>query len=121
MARTAVTPVTLAKYPALPITVNSIDVAFSTGSTTDGFSYQASGRELVLVTNVNASPQTVTIKSVADSLGRTGDLGAYSLSQNEYCAFIVPLDGFVQSDGTVNVDVGHNDVHVAVIRLPSVI
>jgi hypothetical protein len=120
MARTTLTPKVLVAYPTLPVAANSLDLAFETGTATDGFAapIRGGGKDLLLVTNVNASAQTFTLVSVIDDLKRTGDITTYSLAQNEIAAVSLQSKGFDQGDGMVHVNVGHNDIHATVIHLP---
>jgi hypothetical protein len=120
MARTTLTPKVLTAYPTLPVSANALDLAFETGTATDGFAapIRGAGRDLLLVTNVNASAQTFTVVSVIDDLKRSGDITTYSLAQDEIAAFPLNAKGFDQGDGTVWVNVGHNDVHATVIHMP---
>jgi len=107
------------RYPPLPVAANSLDFAFTVGDAVNGLQYQATGREVVLVRNINAGSQTFTLLSVADEFGRKGDITTYSLAAGEFAVLIPPLKGFQQADGSVWIDVSHDDVHVAVLRLPA--
>lgn len=120
MPRTAITVNEAAKrYPVLPVGVNSLDFAFAVGDSVNGLEYVASGREAVILSNVNAGAQTFTLLSVADEFGRKGDIAAYSLGPNEFAILVPPLKGFQQADGKIYIDVSHNDVNIAVLRLPA--
>jgi hypothetical protein len=70
----------------------------------NGNNFTNDGRTELIVHNSDAAPHTVTVKSVACSHGRTGDI-AVPVAAGER-AFLGPFDpgGFNQSDGTVNVD-----------------
>jgi hypothetical protein len=106
------------RYPVLPVSPDSLDVAFTVGDSVNGLEFVATGRELVLMRNVNAGAQTFTLKSVKDELNRTGDIPAYSLGPGEFAPLYPPLKGFQQPDGKVYIDVSHNDVNIMVLRLP---
>jgi hypothetical protein len=106
------------RYPTFPIAPDSLDVAFTVGDAVNGLEYVATGRELVLMRNVNAGPQTFTLKSVKDELNRTGDITTYSMGAGEFAPLYPPLKGFQQPDGKVYIDVSHNDVNIMVLRLP---
>jgi hypothetical protein len=109
------------RYPVLPVLANSLDFAFTPGDAVNGLQYQATGREVVIMRNTNVGAQTFTLKSVADAESkRTGDISAYSLAAGEFSVLCPPLKGFQQADGKVYIDVSHDDVHVAVLRLPSI-
>jgi hypothetical protein len=106
------------KYPVLPVAANSIDFTFSVGDAVNGLEYVATGREVVIMRNVNVGAQTFTLKSVKDELNRTGDITNYSLGPNEFAVLVPPLKGFQNPDGKVYIDVAHNDVNIAVLRVP---
>jgi len=108
-------------YPALQPAANSRDVGFQASDTGLGnYTPIVDGKTLVLITNINAAPQTVTFQSVPDTLNREGDITAYSLTQYEVALF-GPFKnaGWLQT-GTVGlwIDTSDNDVKIAVITLP---
>jgi hypothetical protein len=67
-------------YPALQPAANSLNVVFQAADASL-FQYTplVSGKTYILAMNTDSSAHTVTIVSVADSLGRTGDITSYSL------------------------------------------
>ncbi len=90
MSRLSVTPQQmLGAYPSLPISADGADFVFTAAgaSFADGASFAITGKELLLVHNGAGTAQTVTISSVADEKGRTGDISAYSVGAGEYAAF----------------------------------
>lgn len=121
MARLALTPVSLpAKYPALPLTANAIDVAFTPAgaSFAEGAGFALTGKEIVIVHNANVGAQTVTVTSVADPYKRTGDITAYSLGVDEYC--VLPQfqpQGWAQTNGQLYLAASAADVEFLVLRL----
>lgn len=120
MARDTVTVNESAKrYPALQPAADSLDFAFTAGESDNGYQYKATGREVVIMRNINVGAQTFTLLSVADKLNRKGDITAYSLAAGEFAVLVPPLDGFQQADGNVYIDISHDDVHIAVLRVPS--
>lgn len=111
-------------YPALPITPLAAAFVFTTADATSN-TFVSTGRELLLVRNTGAAPQTVTVTSVADNVNRTGDITAYSLPIGSVTPqFAVlgpfPANGWKQTNGTVIVAASSTDIAFAVIRLPSV-
>ncbi len=110
----------VARYPALPLTANSADFAFTAAGVDfeDGFEFVLTGREVLLV-QAPADGCTVTLNSVADPYKRTGDITAYALGASEFAAFYPPVEGFRRSDGTIWGAVSAADVNLAVLRLPS--
>ena len=110
----------VARYPTLPLTANSADFVWTAAGAdfADGFSFASTGKEVLLVNNLNAGAQTVTINSQADPYRRTGDITAYSVGISELAAFFPPVDGFRRSDGTIWGAASAADVSLAVLRLP---
>lgn len=111
----------IAKYPALPLADDASDFVWTAAGADfeQGFSFPATGRELLLVRNDNSAEQTITINSVADPYQRTGDIANYSLGAGEYAVFPpFPVDGWQQSDGSIHGAASAADVMLAVLRLP---
>ncbi len=114
MARTALTKLTApGSYD-----VDGAALAFAAGDAVNGNQFTAAGKDLIVVHNADGvSAHTVTIKSVADDLGRTGDL-TVSVPANAYRVFgPVKLTGFIQTDGKIYVDVDNASLELAVIDL----
>ena len=107
----------------LPITpvADSLDQIFvAPTATVDGVSFKSTGREVVSVRNTHASSAwTFTIKSVADSLGRTGDIGPYTLNAGDTAMFQMPANGFKDSNGNITIVMSDLTVKVAVARTTS--
>lgn len=80
----------------------------------NGMSFVNDGDTLLMVEGTGAI--TVTVKSVADALGRTGDV-VQILASGDLGQF-GPLDpgGFNQADGTVNVDLTSANGKVYAVR-----
>lgn len=118
MARTALTPI------APPADWGTVPTAltFTALDGTDGGQFTSTGRELVIVRNTNATARTVTVPSTASArlggrAGASSDQTA-SLAQNDHRVFgPFPLDGWVQTDGRVYINVTGAGVEAAVIRL----
>jgi hypothetical protein len=94
MARTALTPQVLplasgaSYFPALPITATSADLVFTAGdSGNENVVPIVSGKTVVLAFNAHATTTfTLSIISVADAQGRTGDITNYAiLAQKTSC------------------------------------
>lgn len=118
MPRTAL-PITTATgaYPGT-VAANAADFTWQAGDATNLNSFVSTGAELLLVRNDNASAQTVSVLSVADSFARTGDITSYSVDAGEYATFgPFPTAGWRQSDGTVHIDPSHTDLKFAVVKL----
>lgn len=109
------------KGPFDTISANGADFTFAAGTITDGDTFVCTGREILLVKN-GTGTNTITITSVADDIGRTGDITTYSLGTGEFAAFGVGLTndkGWKSSAGTVRITVSSAEVTVAVLRLPA--
>jgi len=122
MSRTAITPQSPpGPYPSLPLGAGAADVTFTAADAVNFNNFVSTGRELLLVNNPSGSAYTVTVHSVADPLGRTGDITTYSVGAGKTSMlgpFLQP--GWLQSDGTVWVDASNAALLLAVVRLPSV-
>jgi hypothetical protein len=111
---------TLQKIMALAPVADSLDDIFVAPTvTTDGVSFVATGREIVTIKNTGASPFTWTLKSVADSLNRIGDVGPYTLAAGDQSTILINGSGFTSTTGIVNIVMSDLTVKVAVNRAPS--
>lgn len=77
------------------------------------------GKEILLFKNTDASSHTVTITSTADDLGRTLDIGPYTVSAGGIAFFgPVPTRGFIQaSNSKLYFESDSALVSVAIVRL----
>jgi hypothetical protein len=79
----------------------------------------ASGNDLIFAHNTGAGANTVTVTSVADELGRTGDIAAYSLGAGEYGVFgPFKNQGWTQTDGKLYFQASSAEVKFGVVQLP---
>lgn len=122
MARLALTPKTLpGPYPTLPPAAGSLAVTEAAPSVAgDGVSFAfVPGRTILMVRNTNAAAQTVTLTSVPDTQGRSGDVSAYSLAAGAI-AFLGPFsgEGWRQADGSIYAVASHVDVKFTALQLP---
>lgn len=104
------------------ITANAADFAWTACDASNGNSCTHTGRELILAYNSNgsATAYTITVSSVADELGRTGDQ-TYSLGAGEYCVLgPYPVRGWRQSNGKLNFSSTNAELKFRVIRLPNI-
>jgi len=77
------------------------------------------GREILVVDNTGADTATVTVSSVADPYGRTGDTTKIVAAGASAIFQMFPTAGWQQSDGYIYVSCTAVDgVYFAVIRLP---
>lgn len=94
------------------VTETAADVSNSNSVTMTGH-----GRDLLLVRNSGGSTRTVTISSVADSRGRTGDI-VETLAAGELKIYGPPaLEGWRQTDRQLYFAGSHSDLKFSVIRL----
>jgi hypothetical protein len=120
MAETAIT-VQTAKTPFEVVSAGGLDFTLAAADASNGNKYQVTGREILVMYNSDASPQTVTINSVNDEKNRDGDIAAYSLAAGDYALFAGGLTnskGWKQTDGTITLTVSDAGILLAAIRLP---
>lgn len=110
-------------YPALQPGAGTLAIAFQAADAAlMNYTPCVEGKTYILVTNVNASPKTVTFTSVADSQARTGDITSYSIAQYAVAQF-GPFKAAGWSHGSTStggiwIDNNSADVHIAVLTLP---
>jgi hypothetical protein len=81
--------------------------------------FSSGGNDLVIVHNSGVSTRTVTINSVVDPYGRTGDITAYSLAAGDYAVFgPFKQAGWMQTTGKIHIEASHADVLIGVVALP---
>lgn len=120
--RTVLTPLTV-KGP-YPGTVSAGDLsvtALDSVDNTNGNSWVGNGRDLMVIQNPTAGAITVTLTSVADQLGRKGDITAYSIPANTGFMFFWfgSLIGWAQdAQGTIYLDASATGLKIKVLRIP---
>ena len=118
---TALTVQTI-KAPFAAIAANGVDFTFAAGTITDGDTFICTGRELLLVNNVNVAAKTILIVAVDDETNRSENIGPYSIGAGEFAVFgqgLTNSKGWKSTAGTIRITVEHADVKVAVLRLPA--
>ena len=121
MAAPTVITVQQMKGPFDAVVALGFDITFAASTLTDGDTFQCTGRELLLVYNSSTSA-TITITSVADEKGRTGDITTYAVAGSGYSIFPVGLTnapGWKSAAGTIRITCSATTLKVAVIRLPA--
>lgn len=101
------------------ISADAADLTFTACDVSNLNSCTIDGKTALIFTNTGASTYTVTINSVADELGRTGDITAYSLAAGETCVFgPFPLKGWGQSGTPIKLhfEASNAAVKVAPVR-----
>lgn len=83
-----------------------------------GNEFTLTGNEIILVRNTDASAHNVTLTSVADPFGRTGDISSESIAADEYKAFkATEIQGWRQSDGKFYLSADDTTVEFAILKL----
>jgi hypothetical protein len=101
-----------------PITAGSLAITFTACDATNGNSFTATGREVLLVQNADGSAaHTFTVTSVADNLNRLDtSLTTYSLPLSTFAAVEMKnLSGWIQS-GSINLTCSSTQIKYAVLQ-----
>ena len=104
-------------YPALPVSANALDLAFTAADATNKEQFVPGNDTLVIVKNEGAVARTVTFTSKVDEKNRTGDVTAYSLGAGELAMFRFKKAGWMQSDGKIYMEAEHAVIKYALIQL----
>jgi len=80
--------------------------------------FLSTGNDLVLAHNTGGSDHTVTITSVADSYGRTGNISQLVTAGNIYAFGPFPQTAWMQTGGYIYLEADSTDVDFSVITLP---
>lgn len=117
-ARTLVSTATPAPILAGPPGATTLDIVWTAADTVNNNAFTMSGNDVLLCYNSGASPYTVTVSSVADSLGRTGDIATYSIAAGTI-SWIgpIPVNGFAQANGQCYISASNVAVKFAVIKV----
>lgn len=103
------------------VNINAGDLAVTetAGDTVNGLSFSSTGKEVLLVRNTDAVAHTFTITSIADHLGRTGDVANYSVPANSVVAIqMSTLEGWRSViTGLVTLIASSNLLNFSVLRL----
>lgn len=94
------------------------DLTMAAADVANGNQFVASGKDLVIAHNTGGSAYTVTVTSVADPYGRTGNISAYSIGAGEYAIFgPFELAGWQQTDGKILISASNAAVKFGVVPL----
>jgi hypothetical protein len=118
MTRATITPFTaLGAYGTYG--AGLADFTLTAANVSDKNMCVASNNDLIIAYNSDVTnPYTVTISSVADTFGRTGDITSYSLAAGDYVAFGPFRNvGWKQSDGKLYFEANNAAIKFAVIAL----
>jgi hypothetical protein len=130
MARTQLTPQTLplvgpgaSYFPSLPITSTCADLVFTAGDgSNNNYVAITNTKTVVLAQNTSTGTNTLTIVSVADAQGRTGDITSYAigaLKTSCFGPFVTSPTGWNQSSPAgLWLNPSSSFVQFAVLNLP---
>ncbi len=101
------------------IPLTPVDPGFVPADITNGNSFRSTGRELLLVENVSAGAETITINSnPASRTARNGPITTASIAAGAIKAFqIFPKDGW-ESGGLITMLASDDHLLLAVVRFP---
>jgi len=100
---------------------NLADMVMTAANVSDKNQFVCTGNDLVIAHNTNAgsTARTVTVTSVADPYGRTGNIAAYSIGAGEFAVFgPFKSTGWQQTDGYVYLEADNAEVKFGVVTLP---
>lgn len=118
MARQSLTKTTATTsgFPTAGVTLTT-----TAEDTTNHSQFVNTGKELVVVHNTGGSSYTFTVTGVADKFGRTGNITAESIAAG-VIKIVGPFSaqeaGWMQTDGTIQLDASNAAVKFGVITLP---
>jgi hypothetical protein len=118
MARTSLTPKAALGIRSNVYTANAADLTMTAADVANKNQAAASGKNLIFAHNTGVGAVTITITSVVNGLGRTGDITAFSLGAGEYAVFgPFGIEGWVQSDLKLYFEASAADVKFGVVDL----
>jgi len=99
-------------------TPGQLDITFTAADVANGNAFPFSGREVLLVQNADgAAAHHFTVSSVADGLGRTGDITAYTVALSGFSAIDAnTLQGWLEGDGNIYLSGDNASIKFAVLR-----
>lgn len=118
MARQSHTPLTALGTKTDAYSANAADLTMTAADTVNKEMVALTGNELVVAHNTGAAEHTVTVTSVVDEMGRTGNVAAYAVGAGEYAVFgPFGTEGWRQSDGKLYFEANHAEVLFGVVKL----
>lgn len=119
MARQVHTPLTALGTKMNAYSAGAADLTMTAADAVNYEEVAFTGTEIVIAHNTGASPYVVTISSVADAQGRTGDIDSYSLAADDYAVFgPLKLEGWLQVGGLLYFEADNAAVKFGVVKLP---
>lgn len=118
MARQIHTPLTALGTKTNVYMANAADLTMTAADVSEKEQVTLTGNELVIAHNTGASAYTITVTSVVDKMGRTGDISTYSLGAGEYAVFgPFGTEGWRQTNGRLYFEASNAAVRFGVIKL----
>jgi len=118
MARQSHTPLMALGTKTNAYTANAADLTMTAADATNKEQVALTGNELIIAHNTGASARTITVTSVVDEMGRTGDVSAYSLGAGEYAVFgPFGTEGWRQTNSKLYFEANHAEVKFGVVKL----
>lgn len=118
MARQSHTPLTALGTKTDAYSAGAADVTMTAADTSNKEEVALTGNELVIAHNTGVGAQTVTVSSVVDSMGRTGDISTYSLAADDYAIFgPFGTEGWRQAGAKLYFEADSSDVKLGVVKL----
>lgn len=113
-------PIVTVKDSFDAVTALSLNYVYTAADVANGNSFVSTGREIVLVQNTDSGGHHVSVVSVADAFGRTGDITAYAVAAGLFSVlpYLSGAAGWKQTDGTIHLSADDATVKFAVLRLP---
>lgn len=119
MARQVHTPLTALGTKTDAYAAGAADLTMTAADVAESEEATHTGDIIVIAHNTGASPYTVTVSSVVDRLGRTGDITTYSLAADDYAVFgPFNTEGWLQADGNLYFEATNAEVKFGVVKLP---
>lgn len=120
MARTVITPTTLANLKALPLTALAADFAFVNSDSVNGCQTTLSGPLILITNNTGGAGATVTVSSFPEGAwNRSGDITAYACAVGAISAFgVFSPRGWQQVDGNLYFTTSASTLKVVALSLP---
>jgi hypothetical protein len=101
------------------VAAGALDLVWTAADVANKHQLTATGRDILLVWNTDASAHNFTLTSVADKQNRTGDVTNYSLAAGKVAAYkFDDLTGWAQADGSIYFEADNALVKFAVISVP---
>ena len=119
MPRTSIAAVTPQQGAQLGVvSAGDLDIVMTAGDAVNGDEVPwTSNRLLLHAWNDSATPYTLTVTSVADSRGRTGDITTYSMAGDDHVYAIFDRDGWQQTGNLLYLDCENAAVKYVILNL----